>query len=142
MQIQPINTAENIEKCFDTFLELRPHLEDRQSFVAQVSAQCKEGYQLVAAVVQGEVAACIGFRRMTTLAWGKIVYIDDLITRAQYRGKGYGSILLESVITRAREEGHDQVHLDSGYTRNVAHRVYLNHGFNLSSHHLSLVLRK
>ena len=34
-------------------------------------------------------------------------------------------------------KGYDAVTLDSGYQRLAAHRLYLNKGFNLSSHHFS-----
>ena len=35
----------------------------------------------------------------------------------------------------------DAVHLDSGHTRFDAHRVYLSHGFRISSHHFTLKLK-
>ncbi len=39
-----------------------------------------------------------------------------------------------------REQGCNAVHLDSGYQRHAAYRLYLNKGFVLSSHHLALKL--
>ena len=74
------------------------------------------------------------------LAWGRILYIDDLITREKTRGKGYGKILLDHVTKIAKEAKCNQVHLDTGYTRHAAHKVYLKHGFELNAHHLALKL--
>jgi hypothetical protein len=34
----------------------------------------------------------------------------------------------------------DEVHLDTGFSRHDAHRLYLNKGFKLSCHHMSLQL--
>ncbi|MBM3631943.1 MAG: GNAT family N-acetyltransferase [Alphaproteobacteria bacterium] len=79
-----------------------------------------KGYEIIAAYEQEEVLARIGFRFLTTLAWGKILYIDDLITKEKTRGKGYGKILLDHVIQIARQHWYKEVHLDTGYARHAA----------------------
>ncbi|MFZ4828441.1 MAG: GNAT family N-acetyltransferase [Phototrophicaceae bacterium] len=137
MDIQALQTAEMIVMAFDAFVELRPYLTDADRFTQQVLHQQQEGYRLFAILEGEEVVSCVGLRILTTLAWGKIVYIDDLITKSSHRGKGYGHALLDYAIKYAHEHGCAQVHLDSGYTRNTAHRVYLNHGFDIAGHHFS-----
>ena len=87
--------------------------------------QQKEGYQIAAIVQNNEIVSCIGFRIISMLAYGKILYIDDLITKAKYRGKRYSNALLGYPINFAKEHGCDQIHLDTGYTRHAAHKVYL-----------------
>ncbi len=143
MQIKPIHSPKEIERCFEVFLELRPHLKSKEAFVAQVLQQQQEGYQMVAIFVEGEneTVSGIGFRILTTLAWGKILYIDDLITKEHLHGKGYASNLIKYIIAKAKELDCDQLHLDSGYTRNKAHRFYLKHGLELTCHHFSLKLK-
>ncbi len=140
MHIKSLKTHDEIAGSFDTFCELRPHLTDKEVFVAQVIQQQKEGYEIIAAYEQEEVVACIGFRFLTTLAWGKILYIDDLITKEKTRGKGYGKILLDHAIQIARERLCQEVHLDTGYARHAAHKVYLKQGFEFNCHHLALKL--
>ncbi len=139
-----VTTPEDIARCFETIQELRPHLTDKTAFVSQVIQQQKDGYQLVAITDQSnhQVVGCIGFRIMTTLCWGKIIYVDDLITKSSCRGKGYGSDLLDHAINFAKEHGCSQVHLDTGYTRHAAHRVYLKKGFQLHAHHMQLRLNE
>lgn len=139
MDINIIDDQNEIEKCFDAFLELRPHLKDKKTFTDQVLSQQKEGYMTYGIKEGDEVVACIGFRVLTTLAWGKILYIDDLITKAKCHGKGYGGVLLTHAINHAKELGCVEVHLDTGYTRHAAHRVYLKHGFKMISHHMALL---
>lgn len=130
------STPQEIGSCFETFKDLRPHLTTPQAFVEQVLEQQKEGYQIHAIQNEnGEVVARVGFRKMTTTAWGKCVYIDDLITSESCRGRGYGTLLLNHVLNFAKENNCSQIHLDSGYNRNTAHRC-----FDLVAHHFSMKL--
>lgn len=140
MQLKHLVTESDIAEAFETFLELRPFLSDRLSFINQIVEQQKQGYKIIGAVEDETILACIGFRMTTMLAWGKILYIDDLITKEIYRNRGYGKILLQHAIKVANDEGCNQVHLDTGYHRHSAHKTYLNMGFKFTSHHLSLVL--
>lgn len=142
MQIKELITKEDIAKSFDAFLELRPHLHNVDTFIASVIDQQKAGYSIWAILEHEEVVACIGFRIMRTLAWGKILYVDDLITKETCRGKGYGNALLKYATKIAKDNQCLQVHLDTGYTRHAAHKVYLNQGFEFICHHLALNLDK
>lgn len=87
-----------------------------------------------------EVKSVAGFRTLESLAWGRVIYIDDLVTIPEEVGKGYGGALLDWVIEKAREEGYEELHLDSGYSRHGAHLLYLGRGLKLSSHHFSMRL--
>lgn len=80
----------------------------------------------------------MGFRFMNVLAWGKILYIDDLVTKEGQRNKGYGKALLDYAVNTAQANNCNQIHLDSGYGRYEAHSLYLRYGFKLSCHHLTL----
>ena len=79
-----------------------------------------------------------GFRFLEFLAWGKVLYIDDLITNSEVRKNGHGGKLLKWIIEQAKQMNCDQVHLDSGPQRHDAHRLYLNHGFKIIGHHFAL----
>jgi GNAT superfamily N-acetyltransferase len=134
------NTSD-IASCFPVFQELRPELRDREAFIAQVLRQNREGYTLCYVLEDDEIASCMGFRMYETLGWGKILYIDDLITREKSRKKGFGHALVEYALEKARHNKCSEVHLDSGHHRNAAHRFYLNLGFTLSHHHFSLKIK-
>jgi GNAT superfamily N-acetyltransferase len=140
MHIKPLNTAEEIIQSFEVFLELRPHLPEPQEFVKLIQHQQKEGYTLLALCDDSMIVSCAGFRIFSTLAWGKILYIDDLITKEELRGRGYGKALLNHLIEIGLHHACLQVHLDSGYTRHAAHKVYLKQGFELHAHHFALKL--
>ncbi|WP_442887965.1 GNAT family N-acetyltransferase [Congregicoccus parvus] len=131
---------EDILRCFPCMAELRPHLV-RESFVARVRAQQAEsGYRLAAIAVDGAVVCVAGYRCASYLAWGRILYVDDLSTCASARRAGHGGRMLEWLFVEAKRQGCDAVHLDSGVHRHDAHRLYLAKRFDISSHHFSRVL--
>jgi GNAT superfamily N-acetyltransferase len=136
MDVKIANTEEAILKCWEAIKELRPHL-DAESFVPLVKEMISEGYTLAFIEQDEKAASAIGFRYLQFLFNGKHFYIDDLSTLPQYRGKGFGAKLLDYVAEKAAANGYKIITLDSGYQRNDAHRLYLNKGFTLSSHHFA-----
>lgn len=136
-ELQQGAEREEIQRCFPVMQELRPHLQETH-FVEQVLHQMQEGYRLVSLEVGGEIRALAGFRILSFLAWGKVLYIDDLVTGPKARRKGYAGNLLKWVIAQAKLAGCDQVHLDSGPQRHDAHRLYLNHRMQIIGYHFSL----
>lgn len=136
--IQQINTTEQIRSCYQVMRQLRPHLTNEQAFVEQIKRQIAEGYKLICFQDEEKVRAVAGYRFLECLAWGKILYIDDLITDAEARRNGHGTTLLKWIIDQAKKANCDQVHLDSGPHSYDAHRLYLNHGFKIVAHHFGL----
>jgi GNAT superfamily N-acetyltransferase len=124
---------------------LRNRLEDEAAFVRRVEeTQRAEGYRLVAAFEPGgeEAVAVAGFRVGHNLAWGRFLYVDDLSTLPEARGRGHAGRLLDWLAEEARREGCDALHLDSGVgpERVDAHRLYFNHGLSVSSYHFARAL--
>lgn len=70
---------------------------------------------------------------------GHYLYVDDLSTLPDSRRRGHARALLDWLLTEAKRLGCDQLHLDSGVelTRADAHRLYLNAGLVISSHHFA-----
>ena len=137
MNIQTVTTESEIIACFPAMHELRPHLAE-DNFVAQVQRQMQNhGYTLVYLTVEDQVVAAAGYRVAEYLAWGRILYVDDLICRSAFRNRGYGGKLLDWLLEQVRESGCAQFHLDSGVHRHDAHRLYLSRKLQISSHHFS-----
>jgi len=137
--VQRIIEKSELIKCYPAIKELRPHLS-LENFIAQSQKQFSEGYALVALRINGAYKSVAGYRFVERLAYGKILYIDDLITPSTARGNGYGSTLLNWIIAQAKVQKCMSVHLDTGFSRHDAHRLYLNHGFKISTHHMMLTL--
>ena len=141
MTIQVAQTDEDILKCREVMLALRPHVAEEE-FLSILREQIQEGYQLAFIEQDGRAAAAIGFRYLQFLFNGKHFYIDDLSTLPQYRGRGYGGLLLDFVTGLAREKGYAVITLDSGFHRHDAHRLYLSKGFKIASLHFSKSLNE
>ena len=81
-------------------LELRPHVGSPAAMTERIDAQRPGGYRVVAAFDDGEedAAAVAGFRIAENLAWGRFLYVDDLITRASHRGRGHADAVMAWVV--------------------------------------------
>jgi GNAT superfamily N-acetyltransferase len=137
-EILPPDTA----LAFPALQALRPHYVDEAAFVERVDeVQRREGYRLVGIFEEGTLhaVAIAGFRVGHMLAWGRYLYVDDLSTLSEARRQGHGRRLLEWLTEEARRLGCEQLHLDSGVgpDRTDAHRLYLNTGLALTSHHFA-----
>jgi GNAT superfamily N-acetyltransferase len=141
MEIRTANTNDEILKCREVILELRPHLKDKDlpSLFEKMKA---EGFKIIYIEDNNKAIAFSGYRYLTMFYSGRTLYIDDLCTLPEARGKGYGGMLLDFIIDEAKRNSVDAVTLDSGYHRLDAHRLYLNKGFVLSSHHFHYQLKK
>lgn len=141
-QIKQLNAEDSqaLEAAYEVFSALRPHLTKAQ-FIAQVQTQVAEGYRIAFIEEDKKVVAVAGFRVATFLAWGRVLYIDDLATHPEKKRTGYGGALLDWLLKEGRRLECAAVHLDTGYARHDAHRLYLNKGFVLSSHHMSVNLQ-
>lgn len=139
MNILHASSETDIAACFPVFKVLRPHLVEAE-FVPRVLRQQGQGYHLCYIRDAGAVVAAAGYRRLEFLAWGKVLYVDDLITLPAKRGSGFAGALMDWLIARARTFECDQLHLDSGYQRSDAHRLYLKKGMHLDCHHFAMHL--
>ena len=133
MPIALATTAESLRRCYSVMAELRPHLNEQQ-FLDQVLRQQREGYRLAMLEEENAVRSLAGFRFLEMLAFGKILYVDDLVTHSEHRSQGHGRELFDWLVTHARTHGCAQLHLDSGVQRHDAHRMDIN------SHHFALKL--
>lgn len=139
MDIKLAKSDVEIALCFPVVHELRPHVEEG-AFVSRVRRQEASGYRLAYVLVGGEAVAVAGYRVGENLAWGRFLYVDDLVTRSSQRSRGYGAALLSWVMDFAAKAGCEQVHLDSGIQRTEAHRFYEGEGMERASVHFRKVL--
>ncbi|HEU0315741.1 MAG TPA: GNAT family N-acetyltransferase, partial [Solirubrobacteraceae bacterium] len=135
-EILPPDTA----LAFRAMRELRPHWGEEAEFVRRVDElQRPAGYRIVGSFDPGSphAAAVAGFREGHNLAWGHFVYVDDLSSHPDARGRGHGGAVLDWVHEEAARLGVDDVHLDSGVgpEREDAHRLYFNKRYRIASYH-------
>lgn len=134
MNIKLATTDTQISACYPIMRELRPHITETE-FLPRIRQQQASGYLLAYLEDKGAVVAVAGFRLGLNLAWGKFLYVDDLVTLSANRSCGYGKQMLAWLHNYAAEQGCAQLHLDSGLQRETAHRFYLREGIDKAGYH-------
>ena len=140
MEIKQAKEKEDFLKCWEVVHELRPHL-DQDRYLTLMLYMIDEGYKLIYIEESGRGVCFCGYRITTMLHRGRSIYVDDLCTLPEARGKGHAKALLNHVLKEAGKEELQSIHLDSGHHRHDAHRLYLNFGFKISSHHFAIELK-
>lgn len=126
--LEHVETEAQRLASFDVMKELRPHLADDESFAAQVARQAGEGYRLLAAWQDGQVAGLAGYRLQENLIYGRFIYVDDLVVSSRVRSRQIGQRLLDAVRGEARRLGCNRLVLDTGLANSMAQRFYFRQG--------------
>ncbi len=141
MDIRLAKSDAEISACYPVMRELRPQVVE-SAFVSRVRQQEESGYRLAYVQEGTATMAVAGFRIGENLAWGRFLYVDDLVTLPSQRSRGYGAALLSWLADLALREGCDHVHLDSGIQRKDAHRFYERAGMELVGYHFRKVITR
>jgi ribosomal protein S18 acetylase RimI-like enzyme len=141
-QVKTITTDLEIEQCWEVAFLLRPHLNKKDWSSMILEMMKTEKYSIAGILDNDKFIAFAGYRVMTSLHSGNIIYIDDLCTLEAYRGKGLATQLLEHVNAIAAANHKDAVVLDTNFNNNTAQKVYLKNGFEFVAVHLACALRK
>lgn len=143
MQVNIASSDKDIEKICSVLLQLRPQYS-METLTQQIQEQRRsQNYQLAYVEQDNQVLCVAGFVMTLKLAWGKCIYIDDLVTDEQHRSTGAGQVLMAWFKSYAANNDCKEIHLDSGVglNRAAAHKFYLQQGFVIASHHFSLAIK-
>ncbi|HEX3732860.1 MAG TPA: GNAT family N-acetyltransferase [Mycobacteriales bacterium] len=124
----------------EAMLALRPRWGSPAAVVDVIDTQLRPvGYRLVGVFRDRQMSAVAvaGFRKVTALAWGLYVYVDDISTLPGERGVGHADRLMNWLGEEGQRLGCEGLHLDSGVAedRAPAHRLYMRHKLRISAHH-------
>ena len=125
MDIRELSTDADIAAAIPLARQLRDRVRE-ETFIAEVRRQQLEGYRLFGGFEDGRLVCLAGVRRSHTLSRGEHLFVDDLVTTEEARGRGHGGEMLRWVGRRAAEEGIPRVYLDS---RETARGFYERAGF-------------
>jgi GNAT superfamily N-acetyltransferase len=134
--VQIAKTNSDILKCRRAVQALRPSLTD-EHYLDAVKKTLADKRQIIFIEENGEAAAIAVFETGYNLFRGDYIYIDDLSTLPEQRGKGFAGMLVDWILDFAKKKNYTQIHLDSGVSeaRTDAHRLYLNKRFQVTSLH-------
>jgi GNAT superfamily N-acetyltransferase len=138
-EVREAVTEEEVAATYPVMWALRPH-HPKDGYPGRVRRMRESGYRLAAVIEEGEARAVAGFRVQEFLAWGRLLYVDDLVTAEESRSRGYGKLLLDWLAGKAQRESCEQLHLDSGVQRKEAHCCYFREGMGISSFHFARTL--
>ncbi|RWZ54600.1 GNAT family N-acetyltransferase [Halobacillus fulvus] len=139
MIVKELTTKEEWLQAFPVMRQLRSHLEEAEYVMLVEEAQEVDRYRMFALLDSEEIVAVTGIKPMTTLYYGRFVWVCDLVTDQNHRSKGYGEKLLDYVHDWAQENGFGSVALSSGLQRTDAHRFYMD---KMEYDQVSFVFRK
>lgn len=140
MEIKIAETDAEILQCFAVLSELRPRLIV-DNFVATIR-RLENATQFKLAYLDDDgVKAVAGFRISEWLSSGSYLEIEDLITTASERSKGYGGILFDWLYNHAAANNCNQLTLVSGVVREAAHRFYLRKGMIFEAKYFSINIK-
>lgn len=99
-----------------------------------------QGLRVFGAHVGDAASPCgaVTVRLVESLSWGRFLYVDDLVTSAEMRGRGVAGHLMDRVEELAAESGLEgKVQLDSGVGehRAAAHAFYGSRGMWIAGFH-------
>jgi GNAT superfamily N-acetyltransferase len=124
--VRDLSTDAEIAAAYPLMAELRPQLPSGEAFVGLVRRQQQDRYVLVGGFAGERLVALAGIRSSHTLSRGPHLFVDDLVTAAAARGRGYGTAMLRALGRRAEEMGLPILCLDS---RDTALTFYKQVGF-------------
>ncbi|MCJ7522328.1 MAG: GNAT family N-acetyltransferase [Dehalococcoidia bacterium] len=138
-------TEEDIHRILGLYHELTIHLsqvemsrspspDDVRKVFAEICADPR--HELSVAEEGGEVVGTVILLIVPNLSHSATPWalVENLIVGEKYRREGYGRMLLEHVIARAKEKGCHRIELCSDLRRKEAHQLYSSVGFEASAY--------
>ena len=138
--IRALTTDAELRAVWPLVSQLRPAF-DEDRFVVQMRRQITDGCRATALFdADGAARAFAGWRVLEMLAVGKHIYVDDLVTDADARSRGFGKALLDWLKAEATRMGCARLQLDSGTQRQDAHAFYLREGLRIEAFHFGVAV--
>lgn len=117
--------------------QLRRHLEKGGYLDTVRRMESSDGYRLAAGFEEEQVRCVAGYRVLEALAYGKVLYGDDLVTDGAVRSRDFVESMLGWLAEEVQRNGCARLHLDSGVQRHDEHRFYFREDMNISSYHFA-----
>jgi GNAT superfamily N-acetyltransferase len=126
-------------------LTLRPRWKTAEAVVNFIDNRLRPAGYRLDGVFEDDLRSAvsvIGFRERWATAYGHYLYVDDLSTVVEARGRGYGDSLMRWAIAEALRLDCAALHLDSSVTndRAPAHRLYMRNHLRITAHHFAVEL--
>ncbi len=129
LDVRRLITDADVQGAYPLMAQLRLHLKS-DTFLATVREQEAGGYVLLGGFSASRLVTLAGVRDTATLARGRHLFVDDLVTAAGEQAQGYGTAMLRHLADYAASLGISRIYLDS---RDTAAGFYRQVGFTFLS---------
>jgi len=130
-----IQTSTDVEKAFPIIKELRSHLTYEEFLHLYKLAKAEHNYTLVMVLQKNSQVeipvAVFGYRIYTDFIHKRHLYIDDLVTTAEFRSKGIGAKVLNYAETLAKELHCHGMRLCTGIDNEDGKKFYEKNNWDL-----------
>ena len=127
MQIRELDLKE-LQMAYEVLCELRTTLSYNE-FEDLIYDMRSMEYKIFGIMDEEKLITYAGVAIQTNLYDKRHLFIFDLVTSKEYRGVGYGKMMLEYLGDYAKMGMCKNIVLSSGFQREDAHRFYENSGF-------------
>jgi GNAT superfamily N-acetyltransferase len=122
------HSGDELAACFPVISALRPELKSAAEWVERAMDMAADGYRVLAVWIGHRVLALAGYRTTENLSHGHFLYVDDLVTATDQRGKGWGAAMLKELSIIAIDVGCQRLVPDTAATNTDARRFYKREG--------------
>lgn len=138
-------TENDFEKVYPLFEQLWPNKElDKNALRIVFDRGVNSDADVLFCLVYcGEVIGFCAYAIVNNL-WqaGYISYMYAMVVDEKYRGKGFGTMLINEAIQDSKNKGLKRLELDSAFHREKAHEFYMKLGFEKRAFLFSYPLQK
>ncbi len=127
MQIRELDLKE-LETAYEVLVQLRNTLSYKE-FEDLIYDMRHMEYKMIGIFEKATLITYAGVAVQTNLYHKRHLYVFDLVTDVNFRGQGYGVMMLEYLKDYAKMGMCENIVLSSGFMREDAHRFYEKDGF-------------
>ena len=129
-------TNEDSKEIYNLICQLKNEKINLKKFLAIYNTNIMDSKKYyIVAVKENNIIAFLSSTIDYQLQYGeKTITIDELIVSEEYRGHGVGKLLLENIISYAKDNACYILQLTSGFERKNAHKFYEKNGFKKVSY--------
>jgi len=114
--------------AYDLVKQLRVGL-DYDEFEDLIYDMRDINYKMIGLMQKDKLISYAGIGVSTNLYHKRHLFVYELVTDEQHRGKGYGRSMMEYLVDYAKIAMCENIVLSSGFSREDAHRFYEKDGF-------------
>ncbi len=141
LKIWEARSDSDYHSAYPILLQLFPHL-DMQTYAQRVFVARATGYRMFVGEYDDDIVGVIGIMHNHNIHDGFVTYIEHVVVDEGYRGRGFGSQLIEFAEHRAQEEGCYLIELDTDLGEERAELLYKKSGYSVCGHYFHKKLKR